>query len=171
MEEEETQHLSSGAPAPPYIVVNCKASGKVTRFAAGTEAGFAVRMINKKLDIGIAPASHIEAVKGEEEPISFGHTAVLVDYGEGWKLQTVHEDADHEIRRVGSFERRVHGGMGTSSSTIFQQKRTIATGFEFSLQYIGKVLLAFCFIFLIGGVLTFILENLPSLISSVSTSL
>lgn len=49
-------------------------------------------MINKKLDIGVAPASYIEAVKGEEEPISFGHKAVLVDYGEGWKLQTVHED-------------------------------------------------------------------------------
>lgn len=70
--------------------VVCTSSGKVRRFAAGTDAGFALNLINKKLDGGIPLASHIEAVKeGEGEPISFGPNSVLVDYGSGWKLQTV----------------------------------------------------------------------------------
>lgn len=79
----------------------CKSSGKVRRFAAGTEAGFAVNLINKRLisDGGggggggnCVLATHLEAVKeGEEEPISFGPTSLLVDYGSGWKLQTAIE--------------------------------------------------------------------------------
>ncbi|XP_028104417.1 uncharacterized protein LOC114303497, partial [Camellia sinensis] len=58
------------------------------RFAAGTEAGFAVSLINRKLDGG-PMALHIEAVKEGEEPVSFGPNSVLVEYGDGWKLQTV----------------------------------------------------------------------------------
>ena len=67
----------------------CKSLGKTSRFAAGTKAGFAVSLINRKLDIGSPFVLHIEAVKDREEPISFGPDAVLVDYGNGWKLQTV----------------------------------------------------------------------------------
>lgn len=75
----------------------CKSTGKIRRFAAGTEAGFAVSLINKRLlsDGGgggggnCLLATHVEAVKeGEEEPISFGPSSLLVDYGSGWKLQT-----------------------------------------------------------------------------------
>lgn len=72
------------------------------RFAAGTDAGFAVSLINKKLLLDNISAkssrsspqlaSHIEAVKpghDSEEPISFGPTASLVNYGSPWILQTV----------------------------------------------------------------------------------
>lgn len=69
----------------------CRSSGKKSRFAAGTKAGFAVLLINRKLGIGAPLALHIEAVKDGEEPISFGPEAVLVNYGNGWKLQTVTE--------------------------------------------------------------------------------
>ncbi|KAJ6360236.1 hypothetical protein OIU77_004273 [Salix suchowensis] len=76
-------------PPPPVLEVICKGLGKTSRFAAGTKAGFAVSLINRKLDIGSPFVLHIEAVKDREEPISFGPDAVLVDYGNGWKLQTV----------------------------------------------------------------------------------
>lgn len=59
------------------------------RFAIGTEAGFAVSLINKKLVMGDPLALHIEAIKQGEEPINFGPNSVLVDYGNGWILQTV----------------------------------------------------------------------------------
>ena len=74
-----------------FLEVVCQSSGKKSRFAAGTKAGFAVFLINKKLGIGFPLALHIEAVKEGEEPISFGPEAVLVNYGNGWKLQTVTE--------------------------------------------------------------------------------
>ncbi|CAK9141776.1 unnamed protein product [Ilex paraguariensis] len=65
--------------------------GKTRRFAAGTNAGFALNLINRKLESGVPLATHIEAVKGGEEPVSFGPNSVLVDYGHDWKLQTVTE--------------------------------------------------------------------------------
>lgn len=74
-----------------FVEVICKSSRRTRRFAAGTEAGFAICLINKKLDTGVPLAIHIEAVKEGEEPISFGPNAVLVDYGDGWKLETVTE--------------------------------------------------------------------------------
>ncbi|KAG5232868.1 maltase-glucoamylase, intestinal protein [Salix suchowensis] len=63
------------------LEVICKGLGKTSSFAAGTKAGFAVSLINRKLDIGSPFVLHIEAVKDREEPISFGPDAVLVDYG------------------------------------------------------------------------------------------
>ena len=57
----------------------------------GTEAGFALNLINRKLDDGSPQALYIEAVKEEEEPINFGPKSVLISYGHGWKLQTVIE--------------------------------------------------------------------------------
>lgn len=74
-----------------YLEVICKSSGKISRYAAGTKAGFAVNLINRKLGNGNPLALHIEAVKEGEEPINFGPNAVLVDYGKDWKLQTVTE--------------------------------------------------------------------------------
>ncbi|KAM1838798.1 hypothetical protein ACFX13_013973 [Malus domestica] len=77
-------------PTPtPFLEVKCQSSGMTRRFAMGTEAGFAVSLINKKLGAGDPLALHIEAVKEGEEPISFGPSSALVDYGSGWRLQTV----------------------------------------------------------------------------------
>ncbi|XP_050122591.1 uncharacterized protein LOC126600097 isoform X2 [Malus sylvestris] len=77
-------------PTPtPFLKVKCQSSGMTRRFAMGTEAGFAVSLINKKLGAGDPLAVHIEAVKEGEEPISFGPSSALVDYGSGWRLQTV----------------------------------------------------------------------------------
>ncbi|KAJ1393268.1 hypothetical protein SESBI_35137 [Sesbania bispinosa] len=86
MAEEE----SSPPPSPPqYLEVNCKITGKSWRFAAGTDAGFAVALINRKLKGSVPVATHIEAAKDGEEPIAFGPNAVLSHFGEGWKLHTV----------------------------------------------------------------------------------
>ena len=74
-----------------FVEVICKSSGRTRQFAAGTEAGFAIYLINKKLDTGVPLALHIEAVKEGKEPVSFSPNAVLVDYGDGWKLETVTE--------------------------------------------------------------------------------
>ncbi|OMO67856.1 hypothetical protein CCACVL1_20257 [Corchorus capsularis] len=90
MEEEFPQKVNPPQP-PPFLEILCKSSGKKSRFAAGTKAGFAVSLMNMKLDIGSPLALHIGAVKEGEEPISFGPDAVLVNYGNGWKLQTVTE--------------------------------------------------------------------------------
>ncbi|XP_057787505.1 uncharacterized protein LOC131004758 isoform X2 [Salvia miltiorrhiza] len=94
-EDSEVKHPHQPLP---FLEVLCKSSGKIRRFAAGTEARFAVNLINKKLlsnDGGggnFLLATHIDAVKdGEEEPVSFGPTSLLVDYGSDWKLQTVVE--------------------------------------------------------------------------------
>ena len=68
----------------------------------GANAGFALNLINRKLDIGNPLALHIEAAKDGEEPIAFGPNSVLVDYGNGWKLQTFTE-ADLILGKVLSF--------------------------------------------------------------------
>lgn len=75
--------------AEQFLEVACRSSGKLRRFAAGTEAGFASNLINRKLGAGTQPSLYIEAVKEGEEPVSFGPNSVLLNYGEGWKLQTV----------------------------------------------------------------------------------
>lgn len=69
--------------------MTCRSSGKVRRFAAGTTARYALHAINRKLDPGAPPALHVEAVRDGEEPVSFGPSAALADYGRGWRLQTV----------------------------------------------------------------------------------
>jgi hypothetical protein len=80
--------------SPPFLEVNCKTSGKILRFAPGTDAGFAVALINRKLKGKVPLATHIEAVKDgkeeeEEETIAFGPNAILSNFGLNWKLQTV----------------------------------------------------------------------------------
>jgi len=75
-----------------FLEVACKSSGKRRRFAAGTEAGFAVRVMNKKLEGGSPFALYIEAVKEGEEGVAFGPNSALVDYGSGWRLQTFTEE-------------------------------------------------------------------------------
>ncbi|KAF9595718.1 hypothetical protein IFM89_003460 [Coptis chinensis] len=72
-----------------FLEIFCKSSGKVRRFSAGTEAGFALQLINQRIGSGVPSALYIAAVKQGEEPIIFGPNSILVDYGAGWKLQTV----------------------------------------------------------------------------------
>ncbi|KAF9599513.1 hypothetical protein IFM89_038733, partial [Coptis chinensis] len=42
-----------------------------------------------RIGSGVPSALYIAAVKQGEEPIIFGPNSILVDYGAGWKLQTV----------------------------------------------------------------------------------
>ena len=39
--------------------------------------------------MGSPSALHIEALKDGEEPIAFGPNSLLVNYGDGWNLETV----------------------------------------------------------------------------------
>lgn len=65
------------------------------RFAAGTAAGWALHRMNQTLDAGLPQGSLIEAVKEGEEPVTFGPSAVLAHYGQGWSLQTIPEEGTH----------------------------------------------------------------------------
>ncbi|PIA54050.1 hypothetical protein AQUCO_00900551v1 [Aquilegia coerulea] len=100
-EEEEEEEIAKASSflqvnSSQFLEITCKSSGKVRRFSVGTEAGFAVQCINQKLDSGVLLASYIEAVKEGEEPITFGPSSVLIDYGDGWKLQTVTNEGFEE---------------------------------------------------------------------------
>lgn len=86
---ELTRLLPCLLAAWQFLEVSCRSSGKVRRFAAGTTARYALHAINRKLGPGAPPALHVEAVRDGEEPVSFGPSAALVDYGRGWRLQTV----------------------------------------------------------------------------------
>eukprot|EP00262_Sarcandra_glabra_P017878 TRINITY_DN6254_c0_g1_i7.p1 TRINITY_DN6254_c0_g1~~TRINITY_DN6254_c0_g1_i7.p1 ORF type:complete len:171 (-),score=34.40 TRINITY_DN6254_c0_g1_i7:47-559(-) len=164
MEGNETDkgELQQPSQHPSFLEVTCKSSGKVRRFAAGTEAGFALYLINRKLGREAPPALHIEAVKEGEEPVSFGPNSVLVDYGEGWKLQTVPKgyEEDRSEQSAALF-------LTVTKSANFQHARipsNSGSGLKISSIYMGKIILAFSFIFLLGGTFTLILENLPRMI-------
>ncbi|XP_066341391.1 uncharacterized protein [Miscanthus floridulus] len=79
----------SPPPPQPFLEVTCRSSGKVQRFTAGMTARCALHAINRKLEPGAPSALHVEAVRDDEEPVSFGPSAALADYGRGWRLQTV----------------------------------------------------------------------------------
>ncbi|KAM2893025.1 hypothetical protein FF1_008423 [Malus domestica] len=159
-------------PTPtPFLEVKCQSSGMTRRFAMGTEAGFAVSLINKKLGAGDPLSLHIEAVKEGEEPISFGPSSALVDYGSGWRLQTVTQlDSPGFV-----------GGEGVvrpmalpvpdvmRSAKLHVPKRVLKPAISFT--YIGKIVLAFVFIFVLGAIFTLALENLPGMISFISSSM
>ncbi|XP_044478482.1 uncharacterized protein LOC123205554 isoform X2 [Mangifera indica] len=169
MEDVESSKVKS-TPPPPYLEVICKSSGKISRYAAGTKAGFAVNLINRKLGNGNPLALHIEAVKEGEEPINFGPNAVLVDYGKDWKLQTVTEEDYAGFRRREKdrlFATQVPGVM--SSDRTGPQKTISKPGI--SSMYIGKILLAFILMFVLGAIFTFALENLPRLILFLNSSM
>ncbi|KAJ0817769.1 hypothetical protein HanPI659440_Chr00c05g0714771 [Helianthus annuus] len=109
-----------------YLEVNCTSSSKIRRFSAGTEAGFALHLINKKLDDGLPVASYIEAVKEGEEPVSFGPNSVLVCYGHGWKLQTVTEPEGARARG-----RSIRRTINHESSPLVCLPFSIVSGFIF----------------------------------------
>ncbi|XP_027176844.1 uncharacterized protein LOC113775980 isoform X1 [Coffea eugenioides] len=176
-EDDLKVHNHSSSSEPPsqqpllFFEVLCKRSGKIRRFSNGTEAGFAVNLINKKLEaeggLEISLASHIEAVKEGEEPVSFGPNSLLVDYGPGWKLQTVNyiqaaveKGINIATRKVKRPDDKVIDDSNTS------QKKSQAS---LSFVYIGKILLAFILILMFGAIFTLLLENLPELILYVNS--
>ncbi|KAG4970849.1 hypothetical protein AAZX31_13G154300 [Glycine max] len=149
-------------PPSQYLEVNCRSSGKIRRFAAGTGAGFAVALINRKLKGTVVAASHIEAVKDgkEEEPIAFGPTSLLSNFGEGWKLQTVTlTDLSSEVGN-GQFQQ------------MAMQKPGLVPGVPgparvsnpISFVYLVKIMFAFILIFVLVAIFTLFLDNLPAFI-------
>ncbi|KAH9626774.1 hypothetical protein KSS87_022088 [Heliosperma pusillum] len=98
-----SSHSPSHSPSPqPFLEVMCKTSGITRRFAPGTKAGFALSLINNKLDAGTPLGVYIEAVKDGEEPINFGPSSVLLSYGTAWKLQTVLDGQPGVKKREGA---------------------------------------------------------------------
>ncbi|CAI9754771.1 unnamed protein product [Fraxinus pennsylvanica] len=162
---------------PKFVEVICRSSGKTRRFAADTEAGFAVNLINKKLlsdgngggGGNIPLASHIEAVKeGEEgEPVSFGPRSVLVDYGPGWKLQTVVERNDDV---TGVHIRPTRAQKADAEGVDESHSMKSASHSALSFLYIGKILFAFLLLFVFGAIFTLLLENLPQFILFINSS-
>ncbi|RWR85410.1 hypothetical protein CKAN_01427400 [Cinnamomum micranthum f. kanehirae] len=167
--EEEEEDEKRELLQPSFLEVACRSSGKLRRFAAGTEAGFALNLINRKLGAGTQPSLYIEAVKEGEEPVSFGPNSVLVNYGEGWKLQTVLAEDYEEGKRVQSNTKQF-----PPSTKSFDNhpdgKDASGSRPSINFMYFGKILLAFVFIFLLGGTFTLILENLPRLILFITSS-
>ncbi|KAF9595716.1 hypothetical protein IFM89_003458 [Coptis chinensis] len=95
-----------------FLEITCKSSGKVRRFSVGTEASFALQLINQKLDSVDPSALYIEAIKQGEEPISFGPNSVLIDYGDGWKLQTVTRQGSHRQKAMEEFPTAIEPASG-----------------------------------------------------------
>ncbi|KAI4342607.1 hypothetical protein MLD38_027214 [Melastoma candidum] len=171
MAEEERRDVPAeeSHPPPPFLVVTCTATGKERRFAAGTAASFAVSLINKKLGSGSPSALYIEAAKAGEEPIAFGPNALLVDYGNGWKLRTVTDIDQYGDDTSGRFpQRSTHAhdsGSGGSHGTRAKSSAKPVINFV----YIGKIVIAFIFIFVMGAFFTLALEYLPLLIQAINT--
>ncbi|GJM96610.1 hypothetical protein PR202_ga13468 [Eleusine coracana subsp. coracana] len=172
--DEAEQATKGGAgdppPPPPFLEVTCRSSGKVRRFAAGTTARYALHAINRKLEPGAPPALHVEAVRdGGEEPVSFGPSAPLADYGCGWRLQTVTAQDAPGFRGAtpppppdGDVLNR-SGGDAQAAEDFLGKNNTKSTGI-----YLAKILLAFVLIFLFGGLVTYLLETLPDMIQLAS---
>ncbi|XP_027358594.1 uncharacterized protein LOC113867450 isoform X2 [Abrus precatorius] len=151
------------SPPPPYVEVNCRSSGKIRRFAVGTDAGFAVALINRKLKGAVAVASHIEAVKDGEEPIAFGPTSLLSNFGAGWNLQTVTltDLLSSEEVRNGRVQQMAMQAPGLVSGVPGPTRRVSK---PVSFVYIVKIVFAFILIFVLGAIFTLFLDNLPAFI-------
>ncbi|KAK9169432.1 hypothetical protein Syun_001572 [Stephania yunnanensis] len=162
-EEPASNSATSGPPSASalFIEVNCKSSGNIRRFSAATKAGFALQIINRKLDDGVVPGSYIEAVKEGEESVSFGPTSVLADYGDGWKLQTVVGEGFEREKDVQATHSQFATIMDQDDPDIKVRKRTERGN---NVLYIGRIFLALSIMALFGSILTWGLENLPSLI-------
>ncbi|KAG2545895.1 uncharacterized protein LOC120649771 [Panicum virgatum] len=145
---------AGGPPAPPplFLEVTCRSSGKVRRFAAGTTARYALHAINRKLEPGAPPALHVEAVRDGEEPVSFGPSAALADYGRGWRLQTVTaQDAPG-----------IHPAPPRADTDSVARE----TARSSTSAYVAKIVLAFVFIFFLGGLFTYLLEVVPEMLQT-----
>ncbi|KAF0915148.1 hypothetical protein E2562_034066 [Oryza meyeriana var. granulata] len=144
---------------PPFLEVTCRSSGKVRRFAFGTTARYALHAVNRKLAPGDPAALHVEAVKDGEEPVSFGPAAPLADYGDGWKLQTITEQDAPGYYQTPAFDTRRDETKQPVKNSL--DKETMAA-------YITKIVLAFVFIFLLGGLFTYLLETVPDMFQPAS---
>ncbi|XP_047338031.1 uncharacterized protein LOC124941727 [Impatiens glandulifera] len=172
-EEELLQDSKVNHPSPKpanhslqFVEVQCTSSGEIRRFANGTDARFALSLINRKVGKKFPLASHIEAAKEKEVPVSFGPGAILVDYGDGWKLQTVTESE-------GTFmpeqrKSRIPSAEGLHEETNIEDG-IIKT--DITMGYIGKILLAFVIMFVIGAFFTLALENLPRFLLFINSSM
>lgn len=164
--QDEAAHKDGAGNAhpPPFLEVTCRSSGEVRRFAAGTTARYALHAVNRKLAPGSPAALHVEAAKDGEEPVCFGPTAPLADYGRGWRLQTVTEqDAQENHHAPPSGDTKEGGGEAKRARDreALVKKATSA--------YLAKIGLAFLFIFLLGGLFTYLLETIPDMIQNAST--
>nr|GEW02077.1 serine hydroxymethyltransferase [Tanacetum cinerariifolium] len=171
--------LPSSSLPPSYLEVKCTSTKKVRRFSVGTEAAFALKVINAKIgDEGLPMGLYIEAVKDGEESVSFGPNSVLVSYGDGWKLQTVMHAC-----RVLMYSNHAGGGARARPSIRTPKHESSPLGMD-ELQstkgllpsnigpdYIWKVLLAFVFLFVFGAVFTLALENLPKFLIYINSSI
>ncbi|KAF3553074.1 hypothetical protein F2Q69_00015998 [Brassica cretica] len=159
---------TSPVPSPhPFVEVFCEISGKYYRFATGTKAEFAVSVINRKLDSSKSKALYIEAAKEGEEPISFGDGASLVSYGHGWRLKTVIDVSDFPgTEKENTFQRQFPSVLLSTGSKDSKPAKTMKAEVEGdqSLKYIGRIMFAFLLMFILGGLFTVALENLPRLI-------
>ncbi|KAF7067671.1 hypothetical protein CFC21_073530 [Triticum aestivum] len=148
---------AGNTPPPPFLEVTCRSSGEVRRFAAGTTARYALHAVNRKLAPGAPAALHVEAAKEGEEPVCFGPTAPLADYGRGWRLQTVTEqDAPGAHHHAHHAPPHGDGGKGARERELLRKKG--------SSVYLAKIGLAFVFLFLLGGLFTYLLETIPDMI-------
>ncbi|CAL4927341.1 unnamed protein product [Urochloa decumbens] len=144
-----------------FLEVTCRSSGKVRRFAAGTTARYALHAINRKLEPGAPPALHVEAVRDDgEEPVSFGPSAALADYGRGWRLQTVTAQDAPGIHHAAPLADTKRGDPRAAKDSVARET-TRGTS-----VYIAKIVLAFVFIFLLGGLFTYMLEVLPDMLQT-----
>uniref|UniRef100_A0A0A9GE48 Uncharacterized protein n=1 Tax=Arundo donax TaxID=35708 RepID=A0A0A9GE48_ARUDO len=144
-------------PPPPFLEVTCRSSGKVRRFAAGTTARYALHAINRRREPGAPPALHVEAVRDDgEEPVSFGPSAPLADYGRGWRLQTVTAQDAPGIHETPHAVTKRGDAQPAEDSLGRETLRSTSV-------YVAKIVLAFVFIFLLGGLFTYLLEKLPDM--------
>ncbi|KAI3826234.1 hypothetical protein L1987_00279 [Smallanthus sonchifolius] len=166
---ETLEVKDSPSVSPSYLEVNCRSSSKIRRFSVGTEAGFALNLINRKLDDGLPLALYIESVKEGEEPVSFGPNSVLVCYGHGWKLQTITE-AEGGARARASIRRTIkHESSPLGLDELHSTKGLLPS--VIGVQYIAKVLLAFVLLFVFGAIFTLALENLPRFLIFINSSI
>ncbi|KAK1404588.1 Ig mu chain C region secreted form [Heracleum sosnowskyi] len=180
-QQQEALKADNDSPPPSFIQVVCKSSGKIRRFAPGTDAAFALNLINKRLLLHNPPtnstpplASHIEAVKlgfDSEEPVSFGPTATLFNYGPPWILQTVVDTQSHTpgpAKGEGAPKSTKHSQPGKGSEGYRSAKKTSQ---PLGIWYISKILLALLMIFAIGATFTLVLENLPALLLYINSNM
>ncbi|KAF4366375.1 hypothetical protein F8388_018823 [Cannabis sativa] len=161
------------SPSPSFLEVKCNSSGKTRRFALGTEAGFAVSVINRKLgmgmEVGLPLALYIEATREGHEPITFGPNSTLVNFGDSWILHTV---TDLDSSGIGHVENVVRSERSPVSKVRDRSRLVKVTNTKpaISLLYLGKIVFAFTLLFLIGAMFTLALEYLPVFISFVNSS-
>ncbi|KVH99964.1 uncharacterized protein LOC112519609 [Cynara cardunculus var. scolymus] len=167
--DQNSEVKDSPSVSASYLEVNCISSSKIRRFSVGTEAGFALNLINRKINDGLPLALYIEAVKEGEEPISFGPNSVLICHGHGWKLQTVTEPEGGARARASARRRDKYESSPPGLDDLHSTKGLLPS--VIGVGYIAKVVLAFVLLFVLGAIFTLALENLPRLLLFINSSI